>query len=612
MRINMPFNTFSSLRGTLTVVFVFLAIVPIGVLGISLGILGISTLRSDAIILQGEKARLASSEIASLVNARINQLELLTTVRRLSSLDEAEQVQVLSSLLNYDNTYRSLTLINANGQERFTVEEGRVVSRATTVDYSQANVFQVPLTSQAVYVSPVTIREATGEPVLQVALPLIDLRSGQVEAVLLADVRFLGVSQLLARQEFRTQDDTVYVVDDDNRIVAHPNSSVVLRGDEFAVPPRNDIVIGQSGTQVVLAQDQIQFGAERFTVVAERTTSAALSIVNAGIMIVAIVTFVALIAAIVALFYLISRIVQPIESLSATATAISRGDLSARSDVTSKDEIGELAQSFNSMTNTVQERERDLREARDEALSAQRIAQENSRLKSEFLSTMSHELRTPMNAIEGFTGIMLKKMARVDYNEAAERYLNKIRSNSRRLLGLINDFLDLSRIEAGRMELAYMPMQVHDVAQSWHDNLSSLAEDKQLAFHVNVSRDVPQTLVGDEEALSKIAINLLGNAIKFTESGEVALELTLADDQLKMTVRDTGIGIPPHARELIFDEFRQVDGSSKRQYGGTGLGLTIVQKIVREMGGRVTVDSELGAGSTFTVLVPINVAAEAA
>lgn len=236
---------------------------------------------------------------------------------------------------------------------------------------------------------------------------------------------------------------------------------------------------------------------------------------------------------------------------------------------------------------------------------ASRIAAENSRLKSEFLATMSHEMRTPMNAIEGFTSIMLSKMGGASYNDKTESYLQKVNSNSKRLLALINDFLDLSRIESGRLELANMPINPAQMAARWHHDFGVLAETKALKFIMDISPDVPDVLYGDEESITKIAVNLLGNAFKFTDSGSVHLTLTYQDGHLVFSVADTGIGIPPHAREYIFDEFRQVDQSSKREYGGTGLGLTIVQRLARAMGGTVTLDSDLGKGSTFTIRLPL-------
>ena len=241
----------------------------------------------------------------------------------------------------------------------------------------------------------------------------------------------------------------------------------------------------------------------------------------------------------------------------------------------------------------------------NELQAAKLLAEENSRLKSEFLSTMSHELRTPLNAIEGFTGIILNKIGGTDYNSKTENYLNRIRSNSKRLLQLINDFLDLSRVEAGRLELANQSFSPQQLAGRWQSEIGVLAEKKELAFEVSLDATLPEVLYGDEESISKVAINLLSNAIKFTECGQVNLALTRSNSTWSIVVEDTGIGIPPHAREFIFEEFRQVDQTSKRKYGGTGLGLAIVQKYTRAMGGTVNVKSEQGKGSTFTVCLPL-------
>lgn len=337
---------------------------------------------------------------------------------------------------------------------------------------------------------------------------------------------------------------------------------------------------------------------------------------------VAVVVLIILVVSIIS-FYIIQSILRPLKTMTDTMEQVRKGDLSVRNNIKSTDEFGNLATTFDEMTmeiernqlklqemNTslekrVAERTDELKTARDEALVAKRIADENSRLKSEFLSMMSHELRTPMNAIQGFTDIILARMAGVDYNDRAERYLHKIQSNSSRLLGLINDFLDLSRIESGRLELAHMPIVINELAQSWTDLLSVLAENKGLDLGVEVGPHLPKTIYGDEESMTKIVVNLLGNAIKFTDEGSVKLNMRKQEDNLIIEVTDTGIGIPPHAREFIFDEFRQVDMTSKRKHGGTGLGLSIVQKLAVAMGGTVSVQSEVGVGSTFTVSIPL-------
>jgi signal transduction histidine kinase len=183
--------------------------------------------------------------------------------------------------------------------------------------------------------------------------------------------------------------------------------------------------------------------------------------------------------------------------------------------------------------------------------------------------------------------------------------VERVSANSKRLLALINDFLDLSRIESGRLELVSAPIVPDKLAEKWRSDVSVLAEKKGLKLDIVVDPKLPRRLYGDEEALSKITINLLSNAIKFTHTGGITLALSREADQWSIAVSDTGIGIPPHAREYIFDEFRQVDQSSKRLYGGTGLGLAIVQKLARLMDGTVTVKSEVGQGSTFIVQLPL-------
>lgn len=239
---------------------------------------------------------------------------------------------------------------------------------------------------------------------------------------------------------------------------------------------------------------------------------------------------------------------------------------------------------------------------------ANRIANENARLKSEFLATMSHELRTPLNAIEGFTGIILSQFGGIKLDEKTERHVQRIQANSKRLLSLINDFLDLSRIEAGRLELANMTFSPAQLAEKWREQFSVLADKKGLEFRISVDPTLPEQMLGDEEAISKVVLNLLNNAVKFTEKGSVSLSLTRLGDEWSIAVEDTGIGIPPHARDFIFEEFRQVDQSSKRVYGGTGLGLAIVQKLTRLMGGSVSLKSEVGQGSTFTIVLPMHLA----
>jgi len=244
-----------------------------------------------------------------------------------------------------------------------------------------------------------------------------------------------------------------------------------------------------------------------------------------------------------------------------------------------------------------------LGQANAELVKANDLAKESARLKSEFMSTMSHELRTPLNAMLGFCGILLEGMGG-EIDAEARHMIERVNSNSGRLLTLINEVLDLAKIEAGRMELVSRPMSPRALTDQWQAQMHVLAQQKGLEFLIEIDPSMPETLYGDPERITQIVVNLLSNAFKFTEKGSVKLELQRDDSEWIIRVTDTGIGIPPHAINYIFDEFRQVDGSSRRVYGGTGLGLAIVRNLCLMMNGSVKVSSELNKGSAFTVTLP--------
>jgi signal transduction histidine kinase len=241
---------------------------------------------------------------------------------------------------------------------------------------------------------------------------------------------------------------------------------------------------------------------------------------------------------------------------------------------------------------------------------ARKQAEEASRLKDEFLANMSHELRTPLNAIIGYTQIILHGISG-ELNSRQRMNMERILYNSENLLALINDVLDVAKIEAGRMEIVRRPFELRSWADRVTTQMSGLAEKKQLDYRVVVDQALPEEIVGDVERLKQILLNLISNAIKFTEKGGVTVRVEQCNQEhWAISVADTGIGIPAHAIEYIFDEFRQVDGSKARQFGGTGLGLAIVRNLTLMMDGKINVTSELGEGSIFTVTLPLITRAE--
>jgi PAS domain S-box-containing protein len=244
-----------------------------------------------------------------------------------------------------------------------------------------------------------------------------------------------------------------------------------------------------------------------------------------------------------------------------------------------------------------------LREAKAEA-------EEANRLKSEFLSTMSHELRTPMNAIIGYAQLMLDGLDG-ELTPQQQADIAQIARSADQLLQLINDVLDLSKIEAGRLELSPEPLDVNRIVENVCAELRAQAMAKGIALRIEACEKLP-AVSADATRIRQILINLVGNAIKFTERGEVCVSTRQQGEWVLTDVADTGIGIPPEALEFIFDEFRQADGSTTRRYGGTGLGLAIARKLARMHGGDITVKSTVGVGSTFTLHLPVATLEDAA
>ncbi|MGP0083126.1 MAG: GAF domain-containing protein [Steroidobacteraceae bacterium] len=231
-----------------------------------------------------------------------------------------------------------------------------------------------------------------------------------------------------------------------------------------------------------------------------------------------------------------------------------------------------------------------------------------SKHKSQFLANMSHELRTPLNAILGYSELILDNI----YGEAPEKMrsvLERVQTNGKHLLGLINDVLDLSKIEAGQLTLSLSDYSVVELVQGVYVAVEPLAKQKNLALTTDIAKGLPVGR-GDERRLAQVLLNLVGNAIKFTEAGEVKIQASCVNGSFKVAVRDSGPGIAAADRAKIFEEFQQVDDTSTRTKGGTGLGLAISKRIVEMHGGRIVVDSELGKGSTFTISIPVNAGGE--
>ncbi len=325
-------------------------------------------------------------------------------------------------------------------------------------------------------------------------------------------------------------------------------------------------------------------------------------------------------------FRLVKSVTQPITNMVQAVHKIREGRLDTRVSGELTGELDMLKNGINAMAKALSEYHEEMQQNIDQATSdlretleqieiqnveldmAKKRAQEAARVKSEFLANMSHELRTPLNGVIGFTRQLLK----TSLTPSQTDYMQTIEKSARNLLGIINDILDFSKLEAGKLQLEHIPFSLRDTLNETMHLLGPSAHDKQLELSLRVDADVPDTLTGDPMRLQQVLTNLTGNAIKFTERGNVDVhieQLGSSNHKVKLNVRirDTGIGISEEQQRQLFQAFNQADSSISRRYGGTGLGLVITQKLVQQMGGQIRFESELDKGSVFSFSLDLEV-----
>jgi len=340
------------------------------------------------------------------------------------------------------------------------------------------------------------------------------------------------------------------------------------------------------------------------------------------------VFFALILLSVITLIILDQIIIRPLSSLTEiTKNITDTGNLDQKVEINAKGEIQDLASSFTSMIAKIHEQEKlknyafkELSSYRDrledlvrerttqlettnkDLLKEKNRAEEADQLKSAFLATMSHELRTPLNSIIGFTGIIIQGLAG-PLNQEQEKQLSMVQQSARHLLALINDVLDISKIEAGELNITKKPVDVEKAIESVIATLKKSAEDKGLQIIADIS---PETgyVTGDQRRIEQILINIINNAIKFTESGTIKIKSTLKDNNVQISVCDTGIGIDEEQMGRLFQPFHQIDTGTTRKHDGTGLGLSISKKLTELHGGVISVTSTPGQGSEFIVTIP--------
>lgn len=326
--------------------------------------------------------------------------------------------------------------------------------------------------------------------------------------------------------------------------------------------------------------------------------------------------------AVAAFWFITTRLIlSPVRVLRGYAEKVSAGDINIRSDINTGDEFEQLSDMFNAMLDTVRSTQDRLTSANQSLdLKLGELAESNvalyeaNQIKGEFLANVSHELRTPLNSIIGFAEVLQETLSNSDSPQAEKqtRYASNIILSSRRLLELINDLLDLAKIEAGRAELRLATVSIKDTAEGLTNLIRPQAEKRGVTLKIKVQPNLPPAET-DAGKLQQIVFNFLSNAIKFSpDNGTVTLQVALDDHQpgqgvanLRLSVKDEGPGIAPEDQGRVFEKFSQVDASATREHGGTGLGLTISKELAQLLGGTIELHSKVGEGATFTLVLPL-------
>ena len=532
-----------------------------------------------------------------------------------------EYISDLRDLLRNVPAIRDVVAIGTDGREMLRLSRIGTSSVDAAADHASEPYFATARAGRT-YFGPVIFPADSFEPRIMIAVPIEPFR-GEIIGVLTATVNVRYVWDVV--QEIRVGDTGyAYVVSNTGALVAHPDLFLVLQRKDFSDLPQVSALRNSAQETAGTGTYQNVYGKwvlashaavpdVGWTVMVERPLTEAYGPLIASLARTGSILFVACLTAVGAAALLGRRVLNPIEELRRGAARLEAGDLETKLSVKTGDEFEELAEDFNRMAARLRDSYADLEkkvEIRTRQLEEKsRQLELESRHKSQFLANMSHELRTPLNAILGYTELIVDGV----YGQPSEQMqsvLQRVDVNGRHLLGLINDVLDLSKIEAGQLTLSLSDYSLNDIVQSVFTGVGSLAAEKGLAFTTEVPPDLPRGR-GDERRIAQVLLNLTGNAIKFTDTGEVTIKASAYNGSFTIAVRDTGPGIDAVDQARIFGEFQQLDGSSTREKGGSGLGLSIAKRIVELHGGRIWVESRRGVGSTFAFTLPIAIERQA-
>jgi signal transduction histidine kinase len=538
--------------------------------------------------------------------------------------DRSVRLQEFDALLQRQKVFSELIYVDARGQEcvhAYSFEIDKIETKDCTGDRSSSPEF-VRTKADRRYFGDVNFDNPDGRPHMTLAVAEHAPGAG----VIMADIDLQAVVDAIDRARIG-EAGHAYAVDARGELIAHPDKNLVLAHTSFAALPQvraaltgaptaraHGVTTGRDpdGVEVLSAYQRVD--APGWWVFVEEPLSVAFAPIESAIWRTALLLVVFLVVAIVTSVLLARNLVRPIESIQVAAAKIGSGALDQRIDISSRDELGALAEEFNRMAarlhasyagleQQVQARTRELTSALSRLDEKTRELQAASHHKSEFLANMSHELRTPLNAISGFSQVLRKELYG-EINEKQAEYLDDVLASARHLLSLIDDVLDLSKVEAGQIELEVMPFSLREALERGVVIVRERAARDDVRVSVSSDPGVDM-VVGDERRVRQVVFNLLSNAVKFAPAGStVDVAAARVDGEVRVSVSDGGPGIAPEDQARIFEEFQQA-AAGREQREGTGLGLALSKRLVELHGGRIWVESEPGKGSRFVFTLPV-------
>ena len=578
----------------------------------------------------------AANTIKDFIFGKINQMNDLSSLVGLSSLDKKSQESMLSKLLGANPPIRQVLLIDETGKEVIRVSRISEELSSKLLKYNKTEVLNE--CNKGFYISDIYIDEITNEPMVVLAVPVKNM-IGQLVGALIAETNLKFAWNIVYNLRIG-RSGVAYVVDKEGRLIAFKDVSRVLKGERLSFldevkefmeesKPAEDTIetkTGILGQHVVTTHTSI--AGTNWALIVEFPYFEAYEEILKSVEYSLISLLLGIALALFLGFYAARRIVKPIVSLRNVALEIGKGNFDVKISVESENEIGELAKTIKNMARDlklsqekikdysrnlekkVAERTKELEDANKKLLEYQKLlerdVEELKKLdieKDRFISIAAHELKTPMTAISGFAQL-LKNEKIIEDKEKREKYLKIVEEEIKRLAKLVTDVLDLSRADLGTIKVFVEDVNVEEVLNEVKEEMSNLAKEKGLYLNLRLPEKLP-TISTDREKLKRILINLVSNAIKYTEKGGVTIEAVKDGDKVKFSVADTGVGIPKESFDKIFTRFYQVESPYTRKVGGTGLGLSICKELVKVLGGEIWFESELGKGSTFYFTLPL-------